>query len=344
MADANDRDQVLAREKRFALLAGLASIAGVALILVTFGDSAAAVRTSEGIAERFRELDAESGRLMLASILQALGWLLLGVPLIYLFKAAEARASRVRKGLIGLIVVAPLFLAVGSVLSAVAVTGAASDFVATPNSEYAKCIDEKQNGATTGANAEGGDQNGQGATGEDGATGGQGSQGGEGVTRAEATTECQNEAARELRTASSLAGFETGFGLAGLLGFTIAVVYTALWGLRTGLLPRFWGSLGIALGAVFVFFTLFTLVWFVYLGFLLAGWVPGGRPPAWASGQAEPWPKGGSLFGGRSPEEDEAPAADGEVIEGEAEEMPEAGELPQGDPPPELRKRKKRDA
>ena len=332
----NDREQTLAREKKFALPVGLAAIAGVALILATFGDSAAAVRTSEGIADRLREVDADSGAIMLASLLQAVGWLLLAAPLIYLFKAAQVRAPRVRAGLIGLVVVAPLFLAVGSVLSAVAVTGAASDFVATPASEYSKCIEDKQAGS--------GPTDGRaGTTGAAGATGEQGSQGGEGLTRAEATAECEDEAARELRTATSLAGFETGFGLAGLLGFTIAVVYTSLWGLRTGLLPRFWGSLGIALGAVFVFFTLFTLVWFVYLGFLLAGWVPGGRPPAWASGQAEPWPKGGSLFGGRPAEEEAAaPDLDGEVIEGEAEEMPEAGELPSGEPP-EMRKRKKRD-
>ncbi len=332
-----EKDQILAREKRFALPVGLAAIAGVALILATFGDSAAAVRTSEGIADRLRDIDADSGGIMLASLLQALGWLLLAAPLVYLFKAAEARAPRVKKGLIGLVVVAPLFLAVGSVLSAVAVTGAASDFVATPASEYAECIQEKQ---SSGGQADGSEANGGDAT-----TGDQGESGGEGLTRAEATTECENEAARQERTATSLSGFETGFGLAGLLGFTIAVVYTSLWGLRTGLLTRFWGSLGIALGAVFVFFTLFTLVWFVYLGFLLAGWVPGGRPPAWASGEAEPWPKGGSLFGGRPAEDDGGPAADdsGDVIEGEAEEMPEAGELPQGDPPPELRKRKKRD-
>lgn len=332
----------LAREKKFALPAGIAAIVGVALILATFGDSAAAVRTGAGIADSLREVDADPGRIVIASILQALGWILLAVPLVYLFKATELRASRVRKGLIGLVVVAPLFLAVGSILSAVTLTGAASDFVATPASEYSECIQEKQ--SAPGETGSGG----QSDSGGDGATGDQGEQGGEGLTRAEATTECEDETARELRTTTSLSGFETGFGLAGLLGFTIAVVYTSLWGLRTGLLTRFWGSLGIALGAVFVFFTLFTLVWFVYLGFLLAGWVPGGRPPAWASGEAEPWPKGGSLFGGRPPE-DESPNAgqetfDGDVIEGEAEELPEAGELPKGDPPPELRKRKKRDS
>ena len=40
--------------------------------------------------------------------------------------------------------------------------------------------------------------------------------------------------------------------------------------MRTGLLTRFWGSLGMALGAVSFIFFQFALLWFVYLGLLLA--------------------------------------------------------------------------
>ena len=68
------------------------------------------------------------------------------------------------------------------------------------------------------------------------------------------------------------------------------MVYTCLHAMRTGLLTRFWGSLGMALGAVSFIFFQFALLWFVYLGLLLLGRVPGGRPPAWESGEAEPWP------------------------------------------------------
>jgi hypothetical protein len=63
--------------------------------------------------------------------------------------------------------------------------------------------------------------------------------------------------------------------------------------MRVGLLTRFWGSLGVALGAVsFVFFQ-FTLLWFIYLGLLLIARVPGGKPPAWKSGESIPWPTPG---------------------------------------------------
>jgi hypothetical protein len=48
-----------------------------------------------------------------------------------------------------------------------------------------------------------------------------------------------------------------------------------------------------ALGAVSFLFFQFALLWFIYLGFLLIGRVPGGKPPAWESGEAIPWPTPG---------------------------------------------------
>jgi hypothetical protein len=102
-----------------------------------------------------------------------------------------------------------------------------------------------------------------------------------------------NEAANEAITEAPLRPLAAGFGIAGQVGFLVAMIYTALYGMRTGLLTRFWGSLGIALGAVSFLFFQFTLLWFVYFAFLLLGWVPGGRPPAWAAGEAIPWPSPG---------------------------------------------------
>jgi hypothetical protein len=92
---------------------------------------------------------------------------------------------------------------------------------------------------------------------------------------------------------ASLRPLAAGFGLGGQIGFVVAMVYTALHAMRVGLLTRFWGSLGMALGAVSFIFFQFTLLWFVYLGLLIAGLVPGGKPPAWTSGEAEPWPTPG---------------------------------------------------
>ena len=47
-----------------------------------------------------------------------------------------------------------------------------------------------------------------------------------------------------------------GFIFAGTLGFVAAVVYTALHAMRTGLLTRFWGTLGMALGVSVLFLDL----------------------------------------------------------------------------------------
>jgi len=76
--------------------------------------------------------------------------------------------------------------------------------------------------------------------------------------------------------------------------------------MRVGLLSKFWGSLGIALGVASVI-GLFqiALLWFAYFGLLVAGWVPGGRPPAWAAGEAVPWSSPGERMAGIEGGDDE---------------------------------------
>jgi hypothetical protein len=103
--------------------------------------------------------------------------------------------------------------------------------------------------------------------------------------------------------------------------------------MRTGLLSRFWGSLAMAVGvAALIGLTPLALLWFFYLGLLLVGILPGGRPPAWAAGEAIPWPTPGQkIAADLDPGEDEAL----EPAQPEADGSPEAPrELP--------RKRKKR--
>jgi hypothetical protein len=102
-----------------------------------------------------------------------------------------------------------------------------------------------------------------------------------------------DEVAEDTLTDQPLRGVAAGFGIAGQLGFLVGMFYTALHAMRTGLLTRFWGSLGLALAAVSVFFFQFTLLWYIYLGLLLSGWLPGPKPPAWETGEATPWPTPG---------------------------------------------------
>jgi hypothetical protein len=100
-----------------------------------------------------------------------------------------------------------------------------------------------------------------------------------------------NEIANETISDAPLRLLAAVLAIAGQLGFVIAMVYTCLYAMRTGLLPRFWGSLGMALGAVSFIFFQFALLWFVYLGVLLLR--RDNLPPAWAAGEAIPWPSPG---------------------------------------------------
>jgi MFS family permease len=136
-----------------------------------------------------------------------------------------------------------------------------------------------------------------------------------------------NEIAKEAISDAPLRPLAAGFGLGGQLGFLVAMVYTCLYAMRVGLLPRFWGSLGMALGAVSFLFFQFALLWFVYLGLLLIGRVPGGKPPAWAAGEAIPWLTAAEKAAADlSPTQEDPPQANGHLQSSdEPEEAPEKG-------------------
>lgn len=103
---------------------------------------------------------------------------------------------------------------------------------------------------------------------------------------------------------SSMQEVTLGLGFGGRIGLAFVLIYTCLNAMRSGLLTRFWGSLGMAVGALMFFTPILAIVWFVYMGLLIMGAVPGGRPPAWAAGKAIPWPTPGEKMA----EELEAPA------------------------------------
>lgn len=95
---------------------------------------------------------------------------------------------------------------------------------------------------------------------------------------------------------SSFHQIATGLLFPALLALIVGVVYTALWAMRVGLLTRFWGTLGMALAVSLIlipFGIAGLLLWFAFVGLLIAGWLPGERPPAWAVGEAVPWPTPG---------------------------------------------------
>ncbi|MET0305430.1 MAG: hypothetical protein ABW196_04275 [Solirubrobacterales bacterium] len=260
------KEAALAWEERWSRPAGLAAFGSILLIIAAIV-VASKIGGGDGDSELLRNVDAHRSAQLISSILQALGVGLLAVPLYYLFRAANARSEAMRGQLVGVVVAAPLFLAVLAILSGLSNLEAASTFV---NDEVPRLI---EGGVALGS-------------------------------------ERANDVAGDTISDSSLRPLAAGFGLGGQIGFVVAMFYTSMHAMRTGLLTRFWGSLGMALGAVSFIFFQFTLLWFIYLGFLFIGLIPGDKPPAWKSGEAEPWP------------------TPGEKAAGELEEPPDVGDDP----------------
>jgi hypothetical protein len=136
-----------------------------------------------------------------------------------------------------------------------------------------------------------------------------------------------------------------GLRFAGTLGLVVGVVYTSLHAMRVGLLTRFWGSLGMALGVSILFLGLLgMMVFFIAIGALIAGFFPRGRPPAWATGEAVPWPVP-SREPPQEPDDPDRPADPEQfssTIDGSATEVSGEGETDEARESGTPRKRKRR--
>jgi hypothetical protein len=245
---AVNRQDVLAWEERWAIPTALAALASVMFVIAAIVVATQGVGSASGDSELLRNVDAHRSAQLISSVLQAIGVGLLAVPLYYLFRGARARSDRMRGQLVGVVIAAPLFLAVLAILSGVSTLHAASDFV---SSEVPRLLAK-------------------------------------GVAL---DSDRANDIATDTIADAPLRPLAAGFGLGGQIGFLFAMVYTCLYAMRVGLLPRFWGSLGMALGAVSFLFFQFALLWFVYFGVLLLR--RNDLPPAWAAGEPIPWPTPG---------------------------------------------------
>jgi MFS family permease len=243
------KEEVLAWEERWTRPAGVATLLAIALLIASL-IVGSQIGGGSGTAEQLQNVDQNTVTQILSSVLLALGFMLLVAPLYFLFRAARARSDRVRRQLVGVVIVGPLFFAAASIVLGIATVDAADRFV----EDEVPALEQKN---------------------------------------VPLDSDKADEKAEDTFSEGSLAGLGVGLKFAGLIGFVAGFLYTALWAMRVGLLTRFWGSLGMALAAVSVFFFQFALLWFIYLGLLLLGFVPGGRPPAWQSGEAEPWPTPG---------------------------------------------------
>lgn len=194
--------------------------------------------------EQLLSFHDKSSVLLLASGIRAIGFALLSLPLLHLFRAARLRSERVRPAMVVFAFFGPLLLAVQGLLSWTASRAVADDFV------------DKVAGSAHPA-----------------------------------------ELAQRLVDDSGFRKFASALVIPAILALAIALVYFSLQAMRTGLLSRFAGSFGIALGAatvlIFPVALLMLMFWLIFVGLTFLGRIPGGRPPAWEAGEAIPWPTPG---------------------------------------------------
>jgi len=355
------KSELLERESRGRRPAGLAAIGGALLFALSIVLQQSGFEGGGGTADELSSYHDHASTLLISSIIGAIGFALFCIPLYFLFRAASARSDRVRRAFVAFAFIGPILFSVGQVVATAGIGKAADKFVDQAPAVERQAPDTQ---ATGGDEATTGDQTttdgGQTAT--EAAKDAKGEKGEETVTANTESTETttgsdsssddddpEEKLADDLVDDESLISTGTSLRIPGIFGLLVGMIYIPLWAMRTGLMTRFWSSLGMALGVSILLLGpigIFMLViWFAAIGLQLAGWWPGGRPPAWEAGIAIPWPRAGdpdpdtTLEGsGRELEDD---AGDG-GMEGPDVDSPASGNgaPPQG-PPPRKRKRRR---
>lgn len=128
-----------------------------------------------------------------------------------------------------------------------------------------------------------------------------------------------DDEARDVYLDQSAASIASGLEFAGRLGLTFMMIYLSLNAMRSGIMTRFWGTLGMALGVgVILIGPPALLAFFLAISLMVARFWPGGMPPAWDAGRAIPWPKPGESA---APPDSTEQLADPEDFEGSATEV-----------------------
>lgn len=320
------KSQILARESQWFVRVGVAGILGGIFALVGFVLLQSAIGGDANF-ESLVEAHDNSGNVWIAGALTCLGYLLVAAPLYFLFRAAQARSDRVKNQMVGLVLLGPLLLGLSAPLISGGTQEAATSYLdgkVEPEKDAAEvkkeCAEEKE------------DKNA-----EDFAKDFPETDGKTGLAACEAKVTEESTATAAIKD-STLLKIGQFAGLAGGLSLVVGLLYVGLWSMRTGLLTRFWGSLGMAVGfASIIGFSPLAFLWFIFVGLMLAGALRG-RPPAWEAGEAIPWPTPGEKAA------EELRPSDPDAIDVDSEELDDPGPGTNGtngggEPP---RKRKKR--
>jgi hypothetical protein len=364
--------RAIERERRWAVPAAVAAVLSFALYLVSYViERTAGIYAGASDRQQLISLNDHAGTIVFASVIRAIAFLLLPIPFIYLFRAAQARNPRVQAAMIGFVLIGPILFSAQTVAQALGARNAASDFVnlqhqsPEPKRTYTQfkaeldahpesldkvtiytALDkpalevQKAGGAGFYTVVDFGKSNPQKVVTDLPAKLDAASPSVDHDTKTDAEAQVGDARASDTTSADSTLQLAQGLLFPGVLGLVVMMIYVPLQAQRVGLLTRFFGSFGMALGASIILILpvalLGVLIWTGYLGLVFVGRVPKGRPPAWETGEAIPWQRPGD-----GPDDD---ADSGEtVIDGEASEV--EGESSSGSidaPVAEKRKRKQR--
>ena len=305
----SDQDQ-LAWEARFGR--GAAAFAFVSGLLLLAGTFVLQSMVEDRGGERIRSLpdfllsiDKSPGTMVFSQVLVAASALCLVPVFIYIFRAVVHRIPQVPGWFVYLILIGPLFYAISLVIGALDRVDVAELF-AERSSDVGKYCP---------------------------------------AIAGKAGEEC----AKDL-IADDVSPLGIGLSLAGSVGTAFLFVMLPLRARRAGLMSQFMAILGVIAGALMVL-QLMPLVpevtrafWLGAVGALFLGSWPGGRGPAWETGQPDPWPtpaqRRGLVPAGGAPDE-AAGAANGTNGASAAPTPAEPEPVPQR-PSSRKRRRKKR--
>lgn len=288
---------------------------------------------------------AHSGRLIYSSILQGLGFMLFLGPLLFLFRATQARSERVRSFATALVILGPLAFGLGLAVSSVGSSKAADKFTTQEPAVVQQARQQAEQAAKAPAPAtpkKGGATTGTGSTTTptgSTTTGTTTAAVGKPKTPDQAASDAREGLADHLNRHTTLLIVGGLISTVGVLAMVFGMIYTNLWSMRTGLLSRFWGALGMAFG-LFLIIPLFPpvpglVLWFAVLGLMLLGLWPRPLPPAWAAGEAVPWQRPGDDLGPPPSEREGSGTVEGSGREISEQPLPEGNQNGEPGQPPE---------
>lgn len=356
-----ERERILERERRWAVPAAILALSPLVLYIASILIvQSADIAGGNSEAEQLTSLHDHSGTVLVSAIVRGFGFLLLPLPILYLFLAAKARNPRVQAAMVGFVFLGPILFGIQGVVQAIGAGQAASDFVqlpSEPHRTYAAYQDQvKKNPSDiekvtvyTADNSLEVEQTGGGFYSVPEYPSADENKILSDLDDADVDNESNSDTGAHPPDAEATKATDDngalqasqGLLLPAVLGLIVMMVYVPLQALRAGLLTRFMGSLAMALGASMILIlpiaVIAMLAWAGFLGLLFVGRVPGGRPPAWKSGEAIPWQR---------PGEEPPPNGGSDAIEGEATEVERDDRRSSGSKrsaaPRQKRKRKRR--